>query len=48
MYFFAIVATSFGHYGHHQAKVIQKFKKDGYIWCIQLLIYIVVFDCVHI
>jgi hypothetical protein len=34
--FFALVAISFGHYGHHQASVIQQFKKADYIWCIQM------------
>jgi len=25
--FFALLAISFGHYGHHQANIVQKFKK---------------------
>jgi len=35
--YFALVATSIDHYGHHRAKVLQKFKKAGYIWCIKML-----------
>jgi hypothetical protein len=26
-YIFAIFATSFSHYGHYQANIVQKFKK---------------------
>jgi len=29
--YFALVATSFGHYGHHQAKLYKKCKKAGYV-----------------
>jgi hypothetical protein len=25
--FFALLATNFGHYSHHQANIVQKFKK---------------------
>jgi hypothetical protein len=35
--FFALVDASFGNYGHHQANVIQKFKKSGYMWSIKML-----------
>jgi len=31
MYFYALFATSFGHYGHHQANIVQKFLKVGNI-----------------
>jgi hypothetical protein len=41
--FFALVTASFGNYSRHQASVIQKFKKAGYMWWIKML-----FDCVHI
>ena len=27
MYFFALVATSFDHYGHHQLNIVQKILK---------------------
>lgn len=27
MYLFALLATSFGHYGYHQANIVQEFKK---------------------
>jgi len=27
MYFFVLLATSFGHYGHHQANIVQKSEK---------------------
>jgi len=37
LYFFALVATSFGHYGHHPANAIQKFKEAGYIWYLNIL-----------
>ena len=26
MYFFALLATSFGHYSHHQDNIVQKLK----------------------
>jgi len=35
--FFAFVATTFGHFGHHQANTTQRFKKVGYKWCIKML-----------
>jgi hypothetical protein len=32
MYLFASMATSFGHYGHHQANIVQKFEKKIPYW----------------
>jgi len=34
--FFALLTTSFGHYGHHQASIVQKFEK-GYLIVYQLM-----------
>jgi hypothetical protein len=33
--FFALMATSFGHYGHHQANIVQKFEKKNTVFGFQ-------------
>jgi hypothetical protein len=43
-----LVATSFGHYGHHQSNVIQKFKEAGYIRCLKIICYGIPFTLMSI
>jgi hypothetical protein len=37
MYFFALLATTFGHFGHHQANIVQKFKK-GWLHIVRIML----------
>jgi hypothetical protein len=48
-YFFALMTTSFGHYGHHQANIVQKFEKKNTVLGFQygvvcnLIIFMILF-----